>query len=194
MLTDFYSECAEGFARRLAEICQREANEHEILSHISTIKLAHGRIMTSTDIEGTSRYSEMKPLEAHFEFPTSVIEKGDRDAFRQSVNTGIVKLRDASLKLMFSSVSDICDETGNSIDLGGNPLTVDGVCQLFEMIEIPFDKNGQPEMPTIIVPPDQKDQVREFLDDPVVQSRIEKIIRDKWLDRYTLWNLVRDTP
>jgi len=113
MLERFYAECVEGFVGEFSKAIRRGATDHEILRKIRTVTFAHGMKMTATDIEGTSRQSEMKRLAASFKISRSVLEIGDGDAFRQSVKASAEELMKESINLLFSSLSDLCDETGN---------------------------------------------------------------------------------
>jgi hypothetical protein len=193
MLTRFYSKIVEGFTKGFAEACQREIRDHELIGKIRQVTFSHGRAISSTDVGGLTWPSEMKPQSTRFQLSRTALESGDRNAFRQSIHTGIEKMQADMVRLMFSSLSEICDKTGNSVDCGGQPLNADTICQLLEKIEIPFDKNGQPMLPTICVSPEMETQTRELLDDPIVHSRIARILRQKWMDRYTLWHLMPDT-
>ena len=57
---------------------------------------------------------------------------------------------------------------------------------MFERIEIEFDEHGRARMPTIVCPPEKQEQLRDLFEDPAVQLRLDVILREKWLARYTL--------
>jgi hypothetical protein len=87
---------------------------------------------------------------------------------------------------VFQTVDDITKETGKCVDMKGQPMTADALCEMVESVDIEFDKHGKPQLPSFIAGPDVERQIRELLALPEVQLRIDVILREKWLTRYAL--------
>lgn len=53
----------------------------------------------------------------------------------------------------FETILGVTEAVGNSIDSQGQPLSADSILRLYEMIEIDFDQEGNPRMPSLFVNP-----------------------------------------
>jgi hypothetical protein len=56
-------------------------------------------------------------------------------------------------KTFFETILGVTTAVGNSVDGGGQPLSADSMLRLIEMIDIDFDEDGNPRMPSIFVNP-----------------------------------------
>ncbi len=72
-----------------------------------------------------------------------------------------------------------------TFDAKGKGLTPELFYAMFERIEIPFDEQGKPIMPTLVFNPAQIEKVKEILSRPEVQVRIDAIIMRKWFEKYS---------
>jgi hypothetical protein len=77
----------------------------------------------------------------------------------------------------FAFMHKVTEDAGQVIDARGRPLTHDLVLDMFEKLQIDFDEDGQPQMPTIVVPP----KVYEKLGEPTPEQmkRRDEIIERK---------------
>lgn len=95
-------------------------------------------------------------------------------------------------KLNFESFNQATEEVGNSIQMEGKPLTVDTVLQLFERVQLVFDAEGNPQMPTWHTGPDLQASVEKVLgqlnEDPEAQARLQVIVDRKRVE----WNAEQD--
>lgn len=74
-------------------------------------------------------------------------------------------------------------DTGNVVDGTGQPLTVDLILDTISKISISFDKFGNPQMPTMVIPSSQADKYRQLIEDAEndedAKKRMEAIIEQK---------------
>lgn len=82
---------------------------------------------------------------------------------------------------MFGHISDICDATGNTISGAGRDIW-ETLTEALESIEISFDSEGDPSLPTLVMHPDA---ASKLADPPEgFEERWNEIIRrkrDEWL-------------
>ncbi|MBR7826632.1 hypothetical protein KDK95_09975 [Actinospica sp. MGRD01-02] len=90
-------------------------------------------------------------------------------------------------KFNFESFNQAVEEVGNSVQMNGQPLTVEAALQLFEKMQLPFDAAGRPLMPTWHTGPDLEasvaDVLRQLNEDPAAQARLQEIVdrkREEW--------------
>lgn len=95
---------------------------------------------------------------------------------------------------MFATFAKAADEAGNSINAAGQTLTKDMFLEMISRIDIDFDKDGKPIMPTVFVPPGfDKSVLDEWNNDPDLGKKHEEIMnrkRDEWNEREACRKLV----
>jgi hypothetical protein len=79
----------------------------------------------------------------------------------------------------FRSISEITDMTGRSINAKGQPLTADLILDLLEKVEFGFDDEGNPQYPTLVLPPQAIKKLQELKLTPEQEQRHKKIIEEK---------------
>jgi hypothetical protein len=186
MESSFLRNCVRSFAATFGEAWRDAAHSSQLLSEIRRISYDHGTINTLVDVKGVSTSSSMEAMTAAFALPNEIIERGDVLEFQRVLDKGVLELRKQASEMFFKKLGEAAESVGNVLDTGGQPLTGRFLCDLFERIEIEFDQQGRARMPTIVCPPDKREQVRELLEDPAVQIRLDVILREKWLARYAL--------
>lgn len=89
-------------------------------------------------------------------------------------------------KHFFERMNEILSDAGQTWDAGGRPFTPELLLEFFEKIEIDFDSDGSPNLPTLIVPPDLGRTITKWNISDDQQRRFEQIIEQQrlvWRDR-----------
>lgn len=79
----------------------------------------------------------------------------------------------------FKNISEITDATGQSVDAKGQPLTVDLILDLLEKVEFGFDDDGNPQYPTLVLPPAAIERLKTLKFTPEQEQRRTQIIEEK---------------
>jgi hypothetical protein len=90
-------------------------------------------------------------------------------------------------------INDICKESGQVIDNQGRPLTFETILKLLESIDIDFDEQGQPKMPSIVAGPKLAAKIKDLNPTDEQKKRENEIIDRKfseWRDRESSRRLV----
>ena len=82
-------------------------------------------------------------------------------------------------KLLFESIDQVTELTGNKSNIGGKPLTADIVLDALEKLKIQFDEYGNPEMPTILTGSKMAKKIKELETSGEYKRRFEQIINNK---------------
>lgn len=86
-------------------------------------------------------------------------------------------------RINYQVLDETTKETGNVVDGGGKPLTIDLFLDTVSKISIAFDKFGNPQMPTMVIHPSQEEKYRKLIEeadnDPVAKQRMKDIIAKK---------------
>jgi len=87
--------------------------------------------------------------------------------------------RKSLARLFFKSISEITDVTGMTVNARGQPLTGDMILDLLEKVEFGFDDDGNPQYPTLFIPPAIHDRLKELKPTPEQEQRKKQIIEEK---------------
>jgi len=88
------------------------------------------------------------------------------------------------IKHFFELMNTVTEKTGNVVDAKGQRLTPELFFEMLEKIQIDFNSDGSPNMPTILISPSQQDDVRaaqeQFESDPALRQRYENLMKSKF--------------
>ena len=111
-----------------------------------------------------------------------IIEKGPNAVLEKIKETSEVMKRQQS-KLLFDTMNKVTTHTGNTIDAEGKPFSPELFLKMIEKMDIDFDENGNPLMPTIVVSPEQgkkiQEKAAEWEADPKGTKDFEELIEKK---------------
>jgi len=110
------------------------------------------------------------------EFNASEIIAGDMDSVYQAIDSAAEQNVDQTMPYFFSQMSDISEAVGTTVDAGGIPMSWDLVNELLERIEIPFDHDGNPSIPALVLSPETAARIPTITPD---QQRV----RDEIIER-----------
>lgn len=86
-------------------------------------------------------------------------------------------------ELLHDFMDEITKSTGNRVDAKGKEFTFDLFIETIEKIDMDFDDNGKPYMPTLVISPDMAIKVKQELanieNDPLQKERFDKLINKK---------------
>ena len=119
--------------------------------------------------------------------PTVSEMRLERDEFKEKGLSAVLEAMDQTAadiarkqtKYFFEQLDDICDQAGQIYDAKGQPLSYDLILKQFEMIQVDFDENGQPLMPTIISGPKVQEKFDKLEITKEQEKRFEEIIEQK---------------
>jgi hypothetical protein len=186
VIESFYRTCVSGFVERLAEHMDARLRSDQILGKVTPVMLSHGPELVVHQTGGTTDRSSLSGAEELFEVSKAAIESGDTQEFISRLEQAVQGIRGKVVQQLFRKVEESCKRSGNVVDAKGEPPSADLICQMLEQIEIEFDKNAEPILPTLICHPDHEAEFRRILSDPVTEARIQLILQRKFFDRYSL--------
>ncbi|MGB2755502.1 MAG: hypothetical protein WBD75_02810 [Phycisphaerae bacterium] len=118
-------------------------------------------------------------IEASITLETAAISNTDVEAIVVSVDELAEKCLEPLMKEFFRRIGELCEKAGTAIDTGGKPASWDLVLDALERVEIDFDKNGAPKMPTFCTNPQIKAAFDRLPFTKEHRDRLEGIIAEK---------------
>jgi len=109
----------------------------------SRITLASGEVVASTPVASQ--------MDIYMNIP-EVIE-GDLQDFISMLDGAAEQSLSQIMPEFFKYLSDVCDASGQTVNAGGRPISHALLLEAIAAVEISFDENGEPEMPTLVLHP-----------------------------------------
>jgi hypothetical protein len=98
-------------------------------------------------------------IESSFALSRSATIAGDLDDLLAALDTAAEGGLASLMPQFFASLGEICDAAGQTVDAGGRSLDHDLLLEALEGVEITFDAEGNPQMPTLVVHPEMADKI-----------------------------------
>lgn len=120
--------------------------------YINQNTLAPGQVVQTTPVE----------MESPIGLTFNQVRAFDVDALAGEMSAIAAKHLEIVMTHMFQQIGDLCSAAGNVVDAAGAPLSFDQILDMLERIEISFDEEGQPKMPTLVMHPDMVAKVAQL--------------------------------
>ncbi len=136
---------------------------------------------------GKDDSSALKQFSAGDSLDILKLNSGDTTEVLKFINTIALSYADQMKAQMFDTISDVCDENGNTVN--ANNLSLEEmILEMYNKIQIDFNHDGSPKMPQIILGEGYFDKIKELFDNSgqELNKKIDIIISNKkqdWLER-----------
>lgn len=151
-----------------------------LLGQIQTLSIIHGGGMLYENKQSKKQHkSEVQKLSTSLNLKNEIIREYKMDEFCIFMNDFINKQLQESSKMIFNETSAISEFTGNIADSRGKPLDYGYFLELIEKIDIRFDKDGNPIMPTVFCGKELFEKFSKIKATKEQELRFRKIIQTK---------------
>jgi hypothetical protein len=79
----------------------------------------------------------------------------------------------------FANMAEITEVTGQTVNAKGQPFSIDLFLDLIEKVEFGFDQEGNPQYPTVIMPPEALEKLKTLKFTPEQEKRRTRIIEEQ---------------
>jgi len=121
----------------------------------------------------------MFPVSGESSLSWDSIQKGRIEEYTRFLFDISESQRKSLARHFFKNISEITDATGRSVNAKGQPLTVDLFLDLLEKVEFGFDDDGNPQYPTLVLPPAAIERLKKLKFTPEQEQRRKQIIEEK---------------
>ena len=167
-----------------------------VLAQIKRIRQVEGSEMRYEQLGAGKVQEGFEQIGTNFEVSIDEVPTLIGDKLDIKINEMAQELISQSAKAFFKKVGESCDKIGNSIDVGGKPLSADMMLEMISTTQMEFDADGNPTNSFVIHPemaPSIKRLQEQFDNDPELQQRHAEILerqRDAWITRESNRKLV----
>jgi len=196
MLPDF-PKIKGKFRQAINRYLQDVVRQQPLLAQFRQERHFEGNKMSSKTEERGLEESSYKEMSVEYSINREdVIMKGPM-AFIENIQNVAEDIKKQQAKFMLDKLKELADRTGQVVDGKGQPFTHELFMEMLERIQIDFDDQGNPSLPTVFVPPEMaaklKEKIPEWESNPEYERRFEELIerkRKEWNDRESHRKLV----
>ena len=143
--------------------------------------------------DGSTDSVAMESQRAEIRLELEDFKKFGLNAVLKTLDKTANDVAEKQTKFFFNRLNKICEESGQTSDAKGRPISYDLILEMLEGVDIDFDNRGNPLFPTIISSP----KVKMFFDKAEItdeqKEKLEKLVeqkRSEWRDRESNRKLV----
>ncbi|WP_142383542.1 hypothetical protein [Bacillus sp. T33-2] len=127
---------------------------------------------------------EKEPMEVEMNFVlhNQVVMNTDVETFMETVEDASDSGIQSLMPQLFNSILDVCEASGQVVSGEGQPFTFDTLLDGLEKMDIRFNEDGSPIMPTLYINPANKDQILNIKPTEEQLKRREIILSKKRAD------------
>jgi hypothetical protein len=152
--------------------------KNELLSGIQ-ISSFEGPIQIRTNTDDTFLDREPAQVEMKFSIPIDAIIKTDVESLMVSIDNASDSGIESLVPQIYSFLHEVCELSGQVVDGKGQPFSFDLFLELLEKIDITFNDDGSPNMPTLVIHPEMKKILEENQPNEEQKKRLEELILRK---------------
>lgn len=152
--------------------------KNELLSGIGTVS-HEGPARMRTNADEVMLDKEPAKIEIKFNIPFDVILRTDVEALMSSIDEASDSGIESLVPQIFQFLGEVCDASGQVVDGRGQPFSFDLFLELLEKIEITFNDDGSPNMPTLFIHPNMRKVLEDNPPSEEQQKQMEELISRK---------------
>ncbi len=150
-----------------------------IMQDIPKEEIHEGNRMELQRYNGTKQKVSMKPTVSEMRLERDKFEEKGLPAVLEAMDQTAADMAGKQAKYFFEQLDDICDQSGQTYDAKGQPLSFDLILDQLETIQIDFDENGQPLMPILVSGREIQEKFGKLVITNEQEKRLEEIIEQK---------------
>jgi hypothetical protein len=183
-----YTELKVKLEQLLVDLARRAADRQlGPFAATGRVRQHEGNRIEYMTIDGAWKATDYQRMTVDLEIQPSDIRTMTFDNVVQLMTKQGLELGAQEASFYFKVLNQSIEEVGNSIDAGGQQLTVDLLLQMLDRVQLAFDATGSALLPTLHVGPDIAASVERVLkqvnEDPDAQARLRTLIdkkREEW--------------
>lgn len=152
LLNDYVESAVSMFSPVISEI-----DRHRVFEGHRNLMLRDTGEVDETDIRKVSGEAELK---------VETILYGTIQEILETFLPAAESMASGQMQMLIETLNETTEKTGNKVEGHGQPLSFDLILETLEKIEIAFDREGNPEMPTMMVHPDMRARIEALGNDP----------------------------
>ena len=171
--------------------------ESFVMSHLAGFFQHEGNKCTYETEDGEIKEMKYERMESTITINLDEVPDLGPSVIKKRITTAAKEMASQQMGMFFTTLEDLTKEVGNAVDARGMPFSPELIHEMLRKIQIDFNDDGKPYLPTIIVGPEVAKQLegkfKEWERNPKFKKEFDEIInikREEWRDRESNRKLV----
>jgi hypothetical protein len=197
MLPD-YPKIKEKLLKLYANQITENSEKSNLFKEIQKSILHEGDKVIIVREDGSTEESILKTEQVSIQIPEEYITQGNHEKINEILLEAAVEMEKKKTKSIYASLTDTANSIGNVINVNGMALNPDHIYELFEKIQLNFDKDDNNESGyKFYCHPNTVETLKEVFQiiesDPIQEQRFSELMarkKEQWRVRETNRKLV----
>jgi hypothetical protein len=155
--------------------------EDPFLGKVSHVFERHsGKVMYHNETDSIT--TEMKTAGAEISITQDEVLSYDIESVSTKLYDFENSVVDQTARGLFGNLGQVTNFVGNEVDARGKPFSFDLLLETLERIQVEFDDSGEPQLPTLIAPPNVVKNFKRLNPTPEQNRRYNEIMERKRKD------------
>lgn len=164
---------------------------------IRHVRYFEGDTHSMTREDGETEKSPFRTMASEITFQMDELPKLPLQTVLERLDGVAADMARQHAEMFYQTISDAVEKVGNVVDAKGKRLTAQMILEMYEKLQIDFDRFGQPNLQQIHLPPGLEERaeqaLRELSEDPGMRKQFENLIiqkKEEWRAREASRKLV----
>lgn len=164
---------------------------------IRQVMYFEGDTHSMTREDGETEKSSFQTMASEVTFEMDELPKLPLQTVLERLDEVAADIARQHAEMFYGTISDAVEKVGNVVDAKGKRLTAETLLEMYNKLQIDFDRFGQPNLQQIHMPPELEERaeqaLRELSEDPGMRKQFEDLIiqkKEEWRAREASRKLV----
>jgi len=183
--------------KNIEEHLRKQSVSDPLVGSITQVFVHEGDRLVYHTVDGEKKETTFNKIQSEFNIKNEEVISDGVKALIPAINEAAGDLQSQLGNNILAKLEEATKETGNVVDGEGKEISPDLIYQALEKMQIDFDEEGKPYMPTIFVSPEMGkkigDKLPEWEKDEVHKKKVDELMlkkREEWDDRESNRKLV----
>jgi hypothetical protein len=174
----------------IRRLMQARARGMSVVGKVRQQPVFEGHALSIRRADGVVDQSDFHLASGDAIVPVEAIKSGRLEDVVNALMPVSTEIGAKMAKHMFQTIEAGVKSVGNELSAGGKPITAELILDALDKVLVDFDADGQPQWPTIVIPPSLSDRLKaedaRFGSEPALAQRFAEIIerkREEWRAR-----------
>lgn len=197
MLPD-YPAVKRDMSSRLRDYFEAQVGRHwGLFNEVRHVRYFEGDTHSITREDGTVEKREFNTVASEVTIEASELPKLSLESALEKLDVAAADMARQNAELFYGTISEAVEKVGNVLDAEGRRISAAMILEMYEKLQIDFDRRGRPNLQQIHLPPElgerAEEALKELFDDPEMRRQFEALIkakREEWRAREARRRLV----
>jgi hypothetical protein len=148
--------------------------DQSVLGQIPRGRIFEGGRNVIVREDGSQEETKMNEAGSEIRIPADEIRNLHLPALLERLEVLVHEILAKQTKDFYETISRGVESVGNKVDAGGKPLTAELFLEAIAKIQIDFNPDGSPRMPTVHISPHQQDDVARMIQRLETEASLKK--------------------